>query len=177
MGAAAYWGMNMPPWRRIGISTGAAAHWGQRMGPSWGRVNARERSGMAPNWAPDEKREPPEGVPPASGSVPRGGGVRGLRRTRPASRLRVSEAARLPTDRLIERELGRQFSVFRLIGRGLIPVDGVSRGGGERAGEFDGGVVGSPTWRRMRRTGSGSVTAAISGISLRQTGQSSGRMA
>lgn len=36
----------------------------------------------------------------------------------------------LPTDRLIELELGRWLGVLRVIGRGVIPVDGVPPGRG-----------------------------------------------
>lgn len=86
------------------------------------------------------------------------------------------EAGRLPADRLIELEFGRRFARFGIVAGGLVPVDGVPLGR-ERAGETGGGSGGSPMCRRIRRTGSGSVTAAISRMSLPHTGQISGRIA
>jgi hypothetical protein len=40
-----------------------------------------------------------------------------------------------------------------------------------------GGRAGSPRWRRIRRTGSRAVTAAISGMGLPHGGQINGSMA
>lgn len=75
------------------------------------------------------------------------------------------EAGRLPADHLIELEFGRRFTRFGAVA-GVWSQSTVSHRGGERAGEIGGGVVGLPMWRRMRRTFSGLVTAAISRISL-----------
>ena len=85
-----------------------------RMCPPWGLVNARERSGGH-----------------------RGTLVAVVRRDNRVAELGVRgvlAAGGLPADGVIELEFWRRFAVLRVIGRGLIPIDGVPQGRGTRRG-------------------------------------------
>ena len=84
--------------------------------------------------APDGERGSSEGVPPGLWA-----GSESRRRTGVCAGLGVRVgvpcgAGRLPADRLIELEFGRQFAVLRISDRGLIPIDGVPQGRGTRRG-------------------------------------------
>ena len=98
------------------------------------RVRSIRERPERPFWASDGEMEPPEGWSHNLwGRVGPERAQGGVRRARCASWRAMWEAGGLPADRLIELELRHRFAVLRVIGRGLVPIDGVPQGRGTRS--------------------------------------------